>query len=324
MAQEARAVLFRGGETKETADLDVIRQAIEDESTLVWLDLPADPGPDLVKLMTDTLRIHALVLEDIVLDYPIPKIEEFDDFLYILIHGITGYAPPGELMLTEVDILLSERWMVTHHRGLAAVDQTLTECLRNRRLLERGPAYVVHAILDRLVDAYLPVIDQFDKELDTLEQSILDSPSADTLERIFALKRALFSIRRIAGYEREVLARLGRRESPFIPDALVPFFRDVNDHMGQVAFLAESYRELASNVLEMHLSMQSNRLNEVMKTLTMISTIMLPLSLVAGIYGMNFEHMPELRSPYGYPAVLAFMVMVGGVMIVFFRRKKWL
>jgi magnesium transporter len=180
----------------------------------------------------------------------------------------------------------------------------------------------------------MPLLERFDDQLDAIENKILAASASrsiptmatdrDVVPRILRLKRSLQLLRRTTIYQREILLRLARAEFDEIPPELVPFFRDVYDHFARVTELVDSYRELVTSMLEAHLSLQSNRMNEVMKRLTIISTLMLPLSLVAGIYGMNFKYMPELGWTYGYPFALALMVVVAAVIVTWFRVKKWL
>jgi magnesium transporter len=186
--------------------------------------------------------------------------------------------------------------------------------------------------MDRLVDAYMPLIDRFDEQIEGIETKILSASAGKTvlrsereiIPRILRVKRSLQLLRRTTIYQREILLRLARAEFDEIPRELVPFYRDVYDHFARVTELVDSYRELVTNLLEAHLSLQSNRMNEVMKRLTIISTVMLPLSLVAGIYGMNFKVMPELEWAYGYPTALGLMALVAAGILTWFKAKKWL
>lgn len=323
-----RALVRRRGAVHETDDLAEVATTLEeDETAVAWIDFDGDPTPDEGRILEHELGIHALVIEDLIASYALPKLEEYETFLYVLVHGVARTSPLSltDIGFDEVDIVLGERWVVTHHHAFAVIEQVRAECKKPRRILERGPAFVAHEILDRLVDDYLPAVESFDDELEALETAVIEQQAThESVARIFALKRSLFAVRRVAAYQREVLAKLGRPGTSLLPDAVLPFMRDVYDHLGQVTFLTETYRETASNVFEMHLSMQSNRLNEVMKTLTMFSTTLLPLSLVAGIYGMNFKNMPELEWLYGYPMAIGLMVVIGAGMLVFFRRKRWL
>ncbi len=313
-----------GRSTESTLEraVEILRQG---DGAALWVDFDGEIAPAQRKVLEEEFAIHPLVVEDLEQDYALPKLEEFPGQVYVCLHAVRQDSPVEELEFHEVDLVCSARWVVTHHRGARAIASVRHDVLRGKPLFERGAPFVMHALLDRIVDDYLPKTEAFDDELDQLEEAVLRGAlTQTTVERTFVLKRSLFALRRIATYQREMLMRLARQGTEAIPEAALPFFRDVCDHMTQVLFLTDSYRELASNILEMHLSMQGNRLNEVMKTLTMFSTLLLPLSLVAGIYGMNFEAMPELKWRLGYPFALGVMAVIALGILYYFRRKRWL
>ena len=324
-----RAAFFRHGHVETTEDLNVIQSVLADPDAVIWIDLPAEPSEDTRAFLSRDLGVHPLVIEDLYAQYLLPKTEEFDDYLYVLLHCLRSEEETKELTVTELDLLLSKRWLVTHavDSGTASctIDKVFREVLRQRRLWEKGVAWLFHAVIDRVVDEYLPVIEVYDEEIEELEAIVLDGTADNVaVERMFGIKRSLVKLRRLTVHQRDIFLKLARKEFNVIPDALLPFMRDVYDHFARNVDLAESYRDLTTNVLEMHLSMQSFRMNEVMKLLTMLSTVMLPLTLVAGVYGMNFEHMPELKWKYGYPAALSLMAVIALGMVLYFRRKKWL
>lgn len=318
-------ILRAEGKTSECSLEKAVSAVADDDACSVWIDVEGEITTEIQKTLEKHFGLHPLVVEDLQQSYALPKIEEFPGHVYVCLHAIGQDSPIEDLGFEEVDVVCAERWVVTHHRGVPAIAAVRQDLLRGKPLFERGAAFVMHALLDRIVDDYLPKVEGFDVELDKLEAAVLGgSPTQATIERTFVLKRSLFSLRRVATYQREMLVRLARQGTEAVPETALPFFRDVCDHMTQVLFLADSYRELAGNVLEMHLSMQGNRLNEIMKTLTMFSTLMLPLSLIAGIYGMNFEVMPELKWKLGYPYALGLMALVAAGVLGYFRRKKWL
>jgi magnesium transporter len=295
------------------------------ERTPFWLDFDAET-PELRDALVTLLKLHPLVVEDIFQERVSPKVEDYGDYLYVVIHGIAlEHDSPDDLRTVEIDLVLSSHWVVSHHpQGLAAIGEVLEECRRNPRLFDKGPGFIVHAIMDHAVDCYFPVIEAFDREIDHVETLVVQDPQPEVLQRIFKLKRSLQRLRRVAMHQREVLLRLSRGEFDLVPEKSLPFFRDIHDHFVRVSDLAEGYREGLSGALDAYLSVVSNRMNEVMKALTLVATIMLPLSFIAGIYGMNFEHMPELRWRYGYPFALGLMLSVALGMVLWFRSKRWL
>jgi magnesium transporter len=310
--------------TKKVDTLDSVPSLLAN-CTTVWIDVEAEDEP-IAAFLTDTLKLHPLAVEDILQDRPSPKVEDYGDYLYIVAHGVVpDEKQPTSIETVEIDVVLTGQWLFTHHRGPSpAIQAVRTELERNPRPLERGPAFLAHSLLDHLVDGYLPVVDRFDDELDDLEHDVVERPSRETLQRIFTHKRALQRLRRVTIHQREVLSRLARGEFDLIPEKALPFYRDVLDHFIRVADLADGYREMLSGALEAYLSTVSNRMNEVMKTLTIVATLMLPVTFIAGVYGMNFEFMPELKWRYGYLFAWGMMGAVTLTMLLWFRRKKWL
>jgi magnesium transporter len=206
---------------------------------------------------------------------------------------------------------------------MRSVTAVQAELARGCQLFEKGAAWIVHALLDHLIDHYEPLMDEFDEQADEVESEAVTDPTRSALQRIFALKRSLMTLRRVAVHQREILLRLSRGEFALIPAPLLPFFRDVYDHFTRVADLCDGYRELVSGALDAYLMTTSNRMNEVMKVLTGIATVMLPLSFIASVYGMNFQFMPELRWRYGYFFAWGVMLTVAVGLIVYFRRRRW-
>ena len=304
--------------------LSLLPQLLADK-TPFWLDIDED-SPELREALTTGLGLHHLAVEDIFQERLNPKVEDYGDYLYIVLHGIAlEHDSPDDLRTVEIDLVLSSQWVVSHHpKGLTAIDEVLDECTRNLRLFDKGPGFIAHAIMDHAVDCYFPVIEAFDHDIDQIETAVVDDPQKELLQRIFKLKRSLQRLRRVAMHQREVLLRVSRGEFELIPEKSLPFFRDIHDHFVRVSDLAEGYREGLTGVLDAYLSVVSNRMNEVMKALTLTTTIMLPLTFIAGVYGMNFDHMPELHWRYGYPLALGLMLVVAFAMVAWFRSKRWL
>jgi len=292
-----------------------------------WIDLLGRCPENDHLLGPQGLDLHPLVIEDIFSDNERPKAEEFGEYLYVCVHGPASVPDedPETIDLVEMDLVTGDSYCVTHHRlPSRAIDAVIEELERTGRGLQKGAAWIGHAVLDRLIDDYMPLLDRLDEEVEGLENTVLSGTQEDVLPRIFQSKRQLQQLRRVAVHQKEVLHRLGRGEFSRIPEALTPFYRDVYDHFARVHDLAESYRDVISSAMEAYLSVQSNRMNAIMKTLTLTATIFLPLSFVAGFYGMNFEHMPELHSRWGYPLVIALLVCIVIGMLMLYRRKKWL
>lgn len=329
--RHVQALILEGDAVVQTSELGVIARAHADGRRL-WLDL-GERSPDGERLLGEVLKLHPLAVEDIWNDTGIPKIEDFGDYVQLVMHGVREEDVAKRevpLALAELDVIIGHDFIVTHaHDAVArAVSPVHAELLRSPRLLKKGPAWVAHAILDRMVDEYLPVVDRFEAQIEEVETTILEGRALKrqhgTMRRILRIKRSLQMLRRTTISQREILHRLARAEFDEIPREAMPFYRDVYDHFARVTELVDSYREFTTGLLEAHFSIQSNQMNEIMKRLTLISTVMLPLSLIAGIYGMNFKVMPELEWAYGYYWALALMAIVAVGIVIYFRQRRWL
>lgn len=314
-----------------TTNVTEIREAIE-SGKKIWIELERH-SHDAEVLLADTLKLHALTIEDIWHQGSQPKIDDYPEYLYVVVHGI-GSARRNKLALVEVDVVIGPTWLVTYDRDGLVSDDVGTALDHTPRMLGKGVAWLAHAVLDRVVGRYLPVIDQLDAEIDQLENDVLEKAGTPrgkrVLARILAFKRMLQTLRRMSIHQREILLKLSRGEYDEIPADALPFYRDVYDHFLRVQDITEGYRDLVTSALDAYLSVQSNRMNEIVKALTLISTVMLPLSFIAGVYGMNFKgeqsplNMPELGWYFGYPYVLALMAIVAGGILLWFRRKGWI
>jgi magnesium transporter len=325
-----KALILEGDVAKETRDFDEVTRALADGRRF-WIEL-AERTPEADHFLQVTLAIHPLAIEDIWNDIGLPKVEDHGEYVQLVMHGVRGGDAEHKdvpLALSELDILISRHYLVTraHDEKVCAIAPVQAEIARNARLLRRGTAWVAHAVIDRMIDEYLPLIDRFDDETEAIEARILSGEAAGdpaTMARILRIKRSLQMLRRTTVHQREVLLRLARAEFDEIPAEAMPFYRDVYDHFARVTELVDSHRDLVTSLLDAHLSMQSNRMNEVMKRLTVISTIMLPLSVIAGVYGMNFRRMPELEWEYGYAFALGLMAAVAITVLAYFRVNKWI
>jgi magnesium transporter len=312
------------GKLRVTQDPAEIHEALQQKKP-VWVELQQkDHACDV--LLSQQLQLHPLTIEDIWATRSTPKLEDYDTYLYIIVHGVGG-VHDGEVDLIELDLVLGPTYVVTHDPK-HLVDDVRTELDRSPKLLEKGPAWLAHAILDSAVDRYMPVIDDLDAQIAELENEVLRHAGTKTgppiLRKILSFKRMLLTLRRMSVHQREILLRLARGDFDEIPPEAAPFYRDVYDHFLRVTDLVESYRDLVTSALEAYLSVQSNRMNEIMKTLTLMSTVMLPITFVAGVYGMNFDDMPELRWGWGYPAALCVMALIVVSALLWFREKGWI
>ncbi|MBN8611336.1 MAG: magnesium/cobalt transporter CorA [Deltaproteobacteria bacterium] len=297
---------------------------LAEPDVVVWVDF-VDPKDAERRILEDYFKLHALTVEDMLSDAPTPKVERFEGYLYLVFHGLLkGAEKSGEVATCDLDMFLGKNWLITSHGGDLDACKLVHETLRTKlELMRRGPAHVAYLIIEHVTERYLPLMERLDHDIDTIETSIVKSQGPHILEKIFEIKHKLQRLRRIGLHQREVLNRLGRGDFDIIPADERPFFRDAYDHFVRVVDLNDSFREIVSGSLDAYISMQGHRMNEIMKVLTLISTIMLPLTFIAGVYGMNFEVMPELHWQYGYFAAIGSMLLTGVVFFIYFRRRGW-
>jgi magnesium transporter len=279
------------------------------------------------RILLDVFHFHPLTVEDSRGTRHHPKVEEFPHYIYFIVHGVRSDASHDRFNTIELDGFLGKNYVVTyHHEPFRSINNVKKLVCSSPIICQRGPSYLLHQILDQIVDFYLPVMEDFDEAITELEDNIFSMSirGHEVLEDILLLKRNVLRLRRISAKQQEILLRVSRGEFALIDREMLPFYRDVYDHLVRVTDLAESYRDLLSGVLDAYLSVISNRTNEIMKVLTIFSAIMLPLTFIAGVYGMNFDNIPELHWKYGYFVVIGIMLIVTSGMLFFFRYKGWL
>jgi len=321
-------LVYRKGKPKieEGFTAEDLPELLKDQAAVIWVDMESPTEAD-ERVLLDVFHFHPLTVEDCRENRHYPKVEEFQGYIYFIVHGVTADTSPERFNTIELDGFLGPNYVITYHHEMFRSINNVKQLLRTTPVAcQRGPAFLLHQILDQVVDFYSPVLDDFDERIDQLEDDIftLNRPNNQILSEVMDLKRSVLRLRRISGKQMDILHRMSRGEFSLITEEMRPFYRDVYDHLVRVVDLAESYRDLISGSLEAYLSVVSNRLNEIMKVLTIFSAIMLPLTFIAGIYGMNFDNMPELHSRYGYYAVWGFMIAVAIAMLLFFRRRGWI
>jgi magnesium transporter len=291
-------------------------------TAVLWLDLD-QPTPDELKLL-DAFHFHPLAVEDATARQHHPKLEEFTDHLFIIAHTVRDDARPEEYRAVQMAMFLGRRWLVTVHAGMDEVDEIVGHCGGGLRLLKDGTAALCHRILDRMIDQYGPLMSSIAGVLESLEQTIFREYTENPLDQVFALKRSLSRIRQTAVHTRVLLHTLASRKSEFVDQEMQSYFRDVEDHAVRVVDECEAFREVVSDAIEAHASVTNHRLNQVMRVLTVIAVVFEPLTFLAGVYGMNFDNMPELHTRYGYFALLLVMAFIALVLVLMFRRRRWL
>jgi magnesium transporter len=315
-------------------------QELRETTDTVWIDA-CQPSDAEEALLFALQPVHPLTREDMTRERRdprhqphLPKVEEFSDYLFVVVnplHPLVGAAgdrspdaPANGLIVTQLSAVLTHTRLTTHHlEPLDAITELRARLERHVEHGQRGPDYLFHLVLDAMVDEYAPVLDRVTDALESLETQVLMRPERSMIKRLLRLKRHIIGLRKTLVHEREVLARLSRGEFSMIDARETVYYRNVYDHLVRFNELIEGARDMASDLMESHLSSTSNRLNEIMKVLTMISTIVLPMTLVAGIYGMNFDFMPELHWRLGYGWALGLMLLSGLLPLAYFKWRKW-
>ena len=319
------------GKVEEGFTIDALPGLLEDQGNVVWVDFLGE-SPEQIEeakhVLLNIFRFHHLTVEDCIETRNAPKVEGFPDYIYFIVHGIKpGETGPANFATKELDGYLGSNFVVTFHdQRFRSIKNVKQQIKASPFSCQRGAAYLLHQILDNVVDYYMPIVDEFDEAINELEDRALDLTKSNNaiLGEIMDLRRSVARLRRISARQLEVLYRISHGEFPQIPEHVLPFFRDVHDHLLRISDLSEGYRDLVSGLFDIHFSVLANRTNDVMKTLAVVSVILLPLTLIAGIFGMNFDNMPELRTPYGYYLTIAGMAVLTLVLLFYFWRRGWI
>ncbi len=325
--------LYRTPEGKLRTDMQPqdFPAALKVSGGVLWVDFENTPAQEDEPILIQTFGFHPLAVEDALQESHVPKVDDWDTYLYLVLHAISfDSSDGGRLDTIELDVFLGRNYIVTHHdQPIGAVNHTWESCQKDERYLIRGTDHVLYRIVDEMVAAYLPVVEQIDESIEELEDKIFDKPSPDNLSELFQLKRALLHLRRIIAPQREVLNKLARDDYPVIDVKDRIFFRDIYDHLVRLHDINESMRDLVGGALDTYLSVINNRMNDIMKTLTVITTLFMPLSFLTGFFGMNF-FTPVAAPLQNWTTLAAFgltlAVMIGTPvgMIFWLRKRGWM
>jgi magnesium transporter len=325
---------------REKRDLSVEAcVALKDTPQVTWIHVEG-LDVDVVKRLGEAFGLHPLTQEDLLNTDQRPKFEDFGDYVFIV---LKMFLPPeragaqtgrqcGEAISEQVSLVMGPNWIISFVENERPAFDSVRDRLKagTGRTRKMGVDYLAYSLLDTVVDNYFVTLEATGEDVETLEEELVLTPVPEVLRKVYKLKHDLIFLRKSVWPLREVISALSRSESPLIQDATRVYFRDIYDHTIQVIDIIETFRDMTSGMLDMYLSSLSNRMNEVMKVLTITSTLFIPLTFLAGLYGMNFNtdasmwNMPELNSPYGYPSILLLMVVIALGMLYFFKRKKWI
>jgi magnesium transporter len=306
--------------------LDDVLPSLQDPDKSIWVSLESVADQELLQVLDKTFHFHPLTIEDCLsTGYQTAKVDDFKDYIFIIINALKPQQEFHDLETLELDIFLAHNFVVSCYTDnvMPPVERVLHRLERDSRLYAHGPDFLCHALVDALVDEYMPVIDKMENEIEWLEDKVLEKPNPKTLADLLTLKHSIMSLRRVITPLREVINRLARDEYPQIETQSRIYFRDIYDHVIWILDISDTIRDIVSGAMDIYLNSTSLRLNEVMKALTIVSTIFLPLSFVASVFGMNFKYMPWLNSESGFLIISFTFALIGIGMVVFFKYRRW-
>ena len=298
----------------------------KDKPTVTWINIDGIHQVDIIEKLGKSFDLHPLLLEDIMQTEQRPKLEDFGDYIFIVLKMLHWNEKENEVEAEQGSLILGSNFVISFQESPSDVFDPIRERMRNKkgRVRKMGADYLAYALIDAIVDNYFIIFEKLGEKIEGLEEELITNPTSETLQVIHSLKREMIFLRKSVWPLREVVSVLERGESPLILESTGIYLRDIYDHTIQVIDTVETFRDMISGMLDIYLSSISNRMNSVMKVLTIIATIFIPLTFIAGIYGMNFKYMPELEWRWGYFAVLALVGVIVVSMVGYFKSKKWL
>jgi len=298
----------------------------KDKPSVTWINIDGVYQVEVIEKIGAHFGIHPLILEDIMHTVQRPKMEDFEDYIFVVVKMIYYDDKKNDIEAEQVSIILGRNFVISFQEKEGDVFNHVRERIRRNkgRIRKMKADYLAYALIDTIVDHYFIVLEKLGEKIEGMEEELVTKPTPETLQTIHTLKRELIFLRKSIWPLREVISVLERGELSLIHESTGIYLRDVYDHTIQVADTLETFRDMVSGMLDIYLSSISNKMNEVMKVLTMIATIFIPLTFIAGIYGMNFKYIPELEWHWGYAAALVLMGIIAFVMVIYFRNKKWL
>ncbi|MDY0045213.1 MAG: magnesium/cobalt transporter CorA, partial [Syntrophales bacterium] len=297
-----------------------------DASTVTWINIDGLHDTGLIEKIGSNLGIHSLVLEDVLHTTQRPKIENYEDYILIVLRMLYYASDVHEIKSEQISIILGSHYVISFQELEGDVFEPLRERIRHNKgkIRKSGADYLAYGLLDSIIDNYFVLLEKIGIQIGELEEELSTEPQKQTVEKIHSLKQEIIFLRKSVWPLREVIAECERTESDLIKEDLSFYLRDLYDHTIQVIDVVETYHDLLSGMLDLYLSRMSNKMNEVMKVLTIFASIFIPLTFIAGIYGMNFKYMPELEWKWSYPVFWVVIIVAALVMLAFFKKRKWL
>ncbi|MFA4828334.1 MAG: magnesium/cobalt transporter CorA [Thermodesulfovibrionales bacterium] len=299
----------------------------KDKPSVTWINVDGIHKVEIPEKLGECYGFHPLIIEDILNSDQRPKIEDFGDYIYIVLKMLNLDSRTNSIISEQVSLILGPNFVISFQEGHEGdVFNPVRERLRagKGKIRKMGADYLAYSLIDSIVDNYFIILEKLGEKIESLEERLVTNPTGNVLREIHNLKREMLFLRKSVWPLREVISTMAKGESSLIHPSTGIYLRDIYDHTIHVVDTIETFRDMVSGMLDIYLSSMSNRMNAVMKVLTIIATIFMPLTFLAGVYGMNFKHMPELEWKFGYPMIVLVMLIVAVIMLFFFRKKKWL
>jgi magnesium transporter len=296
-----------------------------DTETVTWINVDGLGNAGVIEDLGKCFTIHPLILEDILNTEQRPKMEDLETYIYLNLKMLSYIDPEMDVKVEHISMIFGSNFLISFQEDIGDIFDPVRERIRkDGRIRKFGPDYLAYALIDSIVDNYFVVMEKLEERVEDLEEELVINPTQESLHKINRLKKDMIFLRKSVWPLREVINNLERSESPLIKESTTIYLRDVYDHTIQVIDTLETFRDMVSGMIDIYLSGLSYKMNEIMKVLTLIATIFIPLTFVVGLYGMNFRNMPEIDWEYGYYSVLVVMVIMVAGMLTYFRRKKWI
>jgi magnesium transporter len=298
----------------------------KDKPTVTWINIDGIHQGEIIEKIGRHFGMHPLIQEDIMNTEQRPKIEDAGEHIFVVLKMLYLNNKKDEIQAEQVSIVLGKDFVISFQEREGDVFDPIREHIRNNkgRIRKMGADYLAYALIDAVVDNFFNILENTGEKIELLEEKLVSDPNPKTLHAIHRLKSDMIYVRKSVWPLREIISGLQRTGSSLIKETTQIYLRDVYDHSIQIIDSVETFRDMLSGMLDIYLSSISNRMNEIMKVLTIIATIFIPLTFIAGVYGMNFKYMPELSVPWAYPATWLVMIIIGGIMLLYFKKKKWL
>ena len=302
--------------------LDLLKVVLQDDGVQFWVDIGECNDEDAKTVLEGVFQFHPLAVEDCFAPSDRAKVEEYDGYLFLVVHAVTYVN--GELKANELNMFIGKNFLVTYHRTqLKCVNATMDRVLKNAPTVARAPDRLTYTILDFLLEDYAPALEEISVEISDLEKSIMVNQSKDTLAEVMKLKGEVQRLRQIAWPQRETIARLAHAEFKIVRSHMLPYYRDLLDQLVRISSLAENARDSLTGVLQIHLNLQQMQVNHVIKVLTVMATLCMPALVLTSYYGMNINHWPSLEDPHGWIWVWLITALTTGVLYLYLKRRGW-